>query len=116
MQTRLHALLLEYFPGFDIQGSKPFEPEPDERVISNDRDIGAWQLKTDAGGNTYGQIQRYYVTVVQRLHQAQSPVLAYSCVPMLYMELSGATLWVCGAACLGHSFLCEPLTPAQCIV
>ena len=112
LQPRLHELLLEYFPGFDIQGSKPLEPEPDERVIFNDSDIGAWELKTDAGGNTYGQIQRYYVTVVQRLQQAQSPVLALSCVPMLYMELNGATLRVCGAACLRHSFLCEPLTPA----
>ncbi|KAL3160871.1 hypothetical protein ABBQ38_009265 [Trebouxia sp. C0009 RCD-2024] len=112
LQTRLHDLLREYFPGFQIQGSKSSESEPDERVIYNDMDIGAWQLKTDAGGNTYGQIQRYYVTVVQRLQQAQSPVLALSCVPMLYMELSGATLRVCGAACVGHSFLCEPLTPA----
>ena len=68
LQTRLHELLLEYFPGFDVQGSKPFEPEPDECLLFNNRDTGSWALKTDAGGNTYGQIQRYYVTVVRRLH------------------------------------------------
>ena len=61
---------------------------------------------------TYGQIQRYYVAVVQSLQQARSPVLAFGCVPMLYMELSGATLRVCGAATLQQQFLCEPLTPA----
>ncbi len=75
-------------------------------------DIGAWELKIDRGGNTYGQVQRYYVAVVQSLQRAKSPVLALSCVPMLYMELNGATLRVCGAACQKHKFLCEPLTPA----
>ena len=81
-------------------------------MIYKGRDIGAWELKTDAGGNTYGQIQRYYVAAVQSLQQGRSPVLALSCVPMLYMELSGATLRVCGAATSQHQFLCEPLTPA----
>ena len=75
-------------------------------------DIGAWELKINTNGNTYGEIQRYYVAVVQSLQQARSPVLALSYVPMLYMELSGATLRVCGAATLQHQFLCEPLTPA----
>ena len=81
-------------------------------MIYDSMDIGAWQLKLDTGGNTYGQIQWYYVAVVQSLQQARSPVLALSCVPMLYMELSAAILRVCGAATLQHQFLCEPLTPA----
>ena len=81
-------------------------------MIYDSMDIGAWEIKIDTNGNTYGQMQRYYVAVVQSLQQARSPVLALSCVPMLYMELSGAALRVCGAATLQHQFLCEPLTPA----
>ena len=112
MQPRLHTLFEEYFEGFEVRTAGKLEKEPDERMIYKGRDIGAWELKTDAGGNTYGQIQRYYVAAVQSLQQGRSPVLALSCVPMLYMELSGATLRVCGAATSQHQFLCEPLTPA----
>ena len=43
---------------------------------------------------------------------SQKSRLAFGCVPMLYMELSGATLRVGGAATLQQQFLCEPLTPA----
>ena len=112
MQPGLHTLFEKYFEGFEVRKLKDFEAQPDERMICGGMDIGAWELKTDTGGNTYGQIQRYYVAVVQSLQQARSPVLALSCVPMLYMELSSATLRVCGAATLQHQFLCEPLTPA----
>ncbi|DBA95807.1 TPA: hypothetical protein ACH3X1_001356 [Trebouxia sp. C0004] len=112
LQPRLHALFVKYFEGFEVRSATDFEAEPDKRMIYKSMDIGAWELKIDTNGNTYGQIQRYYVAVVQSLQQARSPVLALSCVPMLYMELSGATLRVCGAATLQHQFLCEPLTPA----
>lgn len=85
----------KYFEGFEVRKVTEFEAQPDERMIYKGMDIGAWELKIDTGGNTYGQIQRYYVAVVQSLQQARSPVLALSCVPMLYMELSAATLRVC---------------------
>lgn len=112
LQPGLHVLFEKYFEGFEVRRVTEPEAQPDERMIYGGMDIGAWQLKIDTGGNTYGQIQWYYVAVVQSLQQARSPVLALSCVPMLYMELSGATLRVCGAATLQHQFLCEPLTPA----
>ncbi|KAL3161929.1 hypothetical protein ABBQ38_009010 [Trebouxia sp. C0009 RCD-2024] len=112
LQPRLHTLFVKHFEGFEVRSATDYEAEADERMIYNSMDIGAWELKVDTNGNIYGQIQRYYVAVVQSLQQARSPVLALSCVPMLYMELSGATLRVCGAATLQHQFLCEPLTPA----
>ena len=112
LQPRLHTLFEKYFEGFEVRSAREFEAKPDERMIYNSMDVGAWELKIDTNGNTYGQIQRCYVAVVQSLQQARSSVLASSCVPMLYMKLSGATLRVCGAATVQQQFLCEPLTPA----
>ena len=43
---------------------------------------------------------------------SNSPALAHSCLPMLYMELNCATLQVCAAAYRQGTFLCEPLTTA----
>lgn len=112
MQPRLHTLFEQYFEGFEVRKATEFEAQPDERMIYGGMDIGAWEPKIGRGGNTYGKMQRYYVAVVQSLQQARSPVLALSCVPMLYIELSAATLRVCRAATLQHQFLCEPLTTA----
>ena len=108
----VHGLIQEFLPDFDIQGKTMHESGPDGRVMHNDMDIGGWVIKADTGGNTYGQTQRHYVAAVQRLQQAGRPALAYSCVPMLYMELNAATLRVCAAAYQEQSFLCEPLMPA----
>ena len=47
---------MNYFEGFEVRSATDFEAEPDERMIDNSMDIGAWELKIDTNGNIYGQI------------------------------------------------------------
>ncbi|KAL0018593.1 hypothetical protein WJX77_003821 [Trebouxia sp. C0004] len=61
LQPRLHALFVKYFEGFEVRSATDFEAEPDKRMIYKSMDIGAWELKIDTNGNTYGQIQRCQV-------------------------------------------------------
>ncbi|DBA70131.1 TPA: hypothetical protein ACH3X2_012288 [Trebouxia sp. C0005] len=63
LQPGLHTLFEKYFEGLEVRKVTEFEAQPDERMIYGGMDIGAWELKVDTGGNTYGQIQRYYVAV-----------------------------------------------------
>ena len=97
----------KYFQGFEVRKVTEFEAQPDERMIYGGMDIGAWELKIDTGGNTYGRIA---VLCGSGAEPAKSQKSCLGCVPMLYMEISGATLRVCGSATLQRQFLFEPLT------
>ncbi|KAL0056301.1 hypothetical protein WJX82_009745 [Trebouxia sp. C0006] len=53
LQPRLHTLFEKYFEGFEVRSAREFEAKPDERMIYNSMDVGAWELKIDTNGNTY---------------------------------------------------------------
>ena len=112
LQPLIHELLCDNFPSYNIISSTPADGQPDERIQFSQADIGGFGLNTDSGGNTYGQCQQYYVTQVLALRKAASPILRHSCNPMLWCELSCATLRICAAAFIGNCFAFEPLTPA----
>ena len=112
LQPLIHELLCDNFPSYNIISSRPADGQPDERIQFGQADIGGFKLKTDSGGNTYGQCQQYYVTQVLALREAASPILRHSCTPMLWCELSCATFRICAAAFVGNCFAFEPLTPA----
>lgn len=111
LQPLIHRLLCDTFP-YTIIGSLPADGQPDERIQHRYADIGGVLLKTDSGGNTYGQCLKYYVGQVLALRENASPIFGHSCIPMLWLELSCATLRVCAAAFFDSHFVFEPLTPA----
>ena len=114
LQPLLHKLLCDSFSFYTITSSKPGEGRPDEIISTStgQADLGGLELKTDSSGNTYGQCQQYYVTQALALHAAASPILSQTCKPMLWLEISCATLRVCAAAFFDGHFAFEPLTPA----
>ena len=71
--------------------------EPDAVIMVGDYMMGQTELKTDAGGNSYGQCQAYYLS---RVHDSMDPAVAsnfqaHYC-PILSLEINAASLRVCG--------------------
>lgn len=71
--------------------------ELDVFIMAGPYMTGVTELKTDAGGNSYGQVQAYYLN---RVHDPMDPAVAskfqahYS--PILSLEMNAASLRVCG--------------------
>lgn len=112
LQPEVHKLFKDAFSGYTFISSQPGQGIVDERIQFEGIDIGGIKLKTDSGGNTYAQCAQYYVSSsLKQRQKAKSPQLS-SCQPMLWCEISGASMRICAAGFFAREFALEPLTPA----